>query len=162
GVRLLSNEDNSTRTGTGLAAEYYDNMDFTGAKFVRTDPAINFDFGYGSPDPSFDPDFFSVRWTGKVQPEFSETYTFYTLSDDGVRLWVDGKLIIDNYTNHGPTENSGTIALTAGRSYDIRLDYYEYNLTAVIKLSWSSQSVPKQIIPQGRLTPAPLTPSVFI
>jgi PA14 domain/Concanavalin A-like lectin/glucanases superfamily/Bacterial Ig-like domain/Carboxypeptidase regulatory-like domain len=162
GARLLSNEDNSTKTGTGLTAEYYDNIDFTGKKFIRIDPTVNFDFGYGAPDPSFDPDFFSIRWTGKVQPEFSETYTFYTLSDDGVRLWIDGNLVIDNYTNHGPTENSGTIALEAGRSYDIRLDYYEYNLTAVVKLSWSSPSVPKQIVPQARLTPAPFPPSVFV
>jgi hypothetical protein len=55
-------------------------------------------------------DTFSVRWVGTVQPPTSGNYTFYTESDDGVRLWVDGRLIVDNWTDHSRTENAGTIA----------------------------------------------------
>src|SRR5262249_44715265 len=79
-------------TGTGLYGEYYDNIDFTGAKLTRIDPVVNFDWGGGSPDPSMGPDQFSVRWTGQVQPRLGETYTFHTFTDDGVRLWVNNVL----------------------------------------------------------------------
>ena len=77
-------------TGNGLSAVYYDNQNFTGATVSRVDPTVNFDWGTGSPAPGIGADTFSVRWTGQVQAQFSQTYTFYTTSDDGVRLWVNG------------------------------------------------------------------------
>lgn len=141
-------------TGTGLNGDYYDNMDFTVLRLTRTDATVNFDFGTGSPDPSIGVDTFSVRWTGQVQPPFSETVTFYTVSDDGVRLWVNNVLIIDNWTDHAPTENSGSITLTGGQRYDIRMDFYENGGGALATLSWSSPSLAKEIIPQSQLYPA--------
>ena len=138
-------------TGNGLPGVYYDNRDFTGATVSRGDPTVNFDWGAGAPAPGIGPNTFSVRWTGQVQAQVSQTYTFYTTSDDGVRLWVNGALIINNWTDHAPTENSGTIALTAGQRYDIRMEFYENGGGAVAKLSWSGASTPKAIIPQGQL-----------
>ncbi len=143
----------NTSNGTGLTAEYYDNSDFTGLKFVRTDATVNFDWGSGSPDPAIGTDTFSVRWTGQVQPIYNETYTFYTVSDDGVRLWVNGQLVINNWTDHAPTENSGTIALSAGQKYSIKMEFYENGGGATAKLSWSSASESKKIIPQSQLYP---------
>ena len=87
-------------TGTGLAATYYDNADFTGTTVARTDPTVNFDWGVGSPAPAIGVDTFSARWTGQVQPQFTETYTFYTQSDDGVRLWVNN---VQPSSTTGPT-----------------------------------------------------------
>ena len=78
-----------TKPSPGLRGEYFDNIDLTNSKLVRADPTVDFDWGAGSPDASIQPDTFSVRWTGWVLPEFSETYTFFTNTDDGVRLWVD-------------------------------------------------------------------------
>src|SRR5258708_18151897 len=95
-------------SGSGLTGQYYDNIDFTNLKVTRTDATVNFYWGSGSPDPSIGPDTFSVRWTGQVQAQFNETYTFYTDSDDGIRLWVNGQLIINNWTDHAPTEDSAT------------------------------------------------------
>ena len=118
---------------------------------TRTDATVDFDWGGGSPDASISSDHFSARWTGQVQAQFSETYTFYANMDDGVRLWVDGKLLIDTWQDQGPTERSGTIDLSAGRKYDLRMDYYENGGGAVAKLLWSSASRGKQIIPQERL-----------
>lgn len=141
--------------GQGLTGAYYDNADFTNLKLVRTDATVNFDWGGGSPDASIGADTFSVRWTGKVLPLYTETYTFYTTSDDGVRLWVNGQQIINNWTDHAPTENSGTIALIAGQQYDIRMDFYENGGGTTAKLSWSSASETKKIIPQSQLFPAP-------
>jgi glucose/arabinose dehydrogenase len=137
--------------GTGLSATYYDNIDLTGPSVSRTDATINFDWGSGSPATGIGADTFSARWTGQVQPRYSETYTFYTTSDDGVRLWVNGQQLINNWTDHASTENSGAIALTAGQKYSIRMEFYENGGGAVAKLSWSSASQPKQIIPQAQL-----------
>ena len=138
-------------TGNGLSATYYNNIDFTGTTVTRVDPTIDFAWGTGSPAASIGADTFSARWTGQVEAQFTGTYTFYTVSDDGVRLWVNGQQIINNWTDHAPTENSGTIALTAGQRYDIRMEFYENGGGAIARLLWSSASIPKAVIPS---TPA--------
>ena len=79
-----------------------------------------------------------------MKPPVTGTYTFYTLSDDGVRLWVNGALVVNNWTDHAPTENSGTIALTAGQRYDIRMEYYENGGGAVARLLWSAPASPRR------------------
>lgn len=138
-------------TGTGLQAQYYDNVNFTNLKVTRTDASIDFDWGGGAPDGSLGVDTFTTRWTGKVEPQYSETYTFYTQTDDGVRLWVNGQLLIDKWIDQGSTEWSGQLTLTAGQRFDIRMDFYENGGGAMAKLSWSSANQPKQIVPQSRL-----------
>ncbi len=145
-------------TGTGLAATYYNNADFTGTTVARTDPTVNFDWASGSPAPAIAADTFSVRWTGQVQPQFSETYTFYTQSDDGVRLWVNNVPVVNNWTDHGVIENSGTIALTAGQRYDIRMEFYENGGLATARLLWSSPSTPKAAVPAASLYPSAPSP----
>ena len=141
-------------TGNGLSVTYYDNSNFTGTTVTGVDPTVDFAWGGGSPSASIGNDTFSARWTGQVQPQFTGTYTFYTQSDDGVRLWVNGQQIINNWTGHAQTENSGTLALTAGQRYDIRMEYYENGGSAVARLLWSSASVPKAVIPSARLYPS--------
>lgn len=145
----------------GLNGDYYDNSDFTALAFSRIDPTVNFDWGSGSPGASMGSDVFSVRWTGTVQPQFSETCTFYTVTDDGVRLWVNGALLINDWNSHAPTENSGSITLAAGLRYAIQMDYFENTGGASARLSWSSPSQPRQVIPENRLFPpaAPETPT---
>jgi len=118
----------------------------------RIDPTINFDWVNGSPDPSMGVDDFTVRWTGYVQPLYSQTYTFKTYSDDGDRLWVNGVQLTNDWSvQHGSGTSSGTIALTAGQLYPIKLEYLEQAGGASIKLYWSSTSQPEQIIPQSQL-----------
>ncbi len=78
-------------TGGGLTAQYFDNIDFTNLKVTRTDPTVNFDFGTGSPDPLIAADSFSVRWTGTITPAFSQAYTIYTTSDDGIRVTITAR-----------------------------------------------------------------------
>jgi hypothetical protein len=139
--------------GLGLLGTYWDNIDFTGTARTRIDPTVNFDFGSGAPMPGMGADTFSVRWTGQVRAKVSGTHTFFTMSDDGVRLFVNGQLIIDNFTDHAPTENSGTITLTAGQKYDIRMDLYENGGGAVGQLRWSAPGLAKEVIPQTHLHP---------
>ncbi|MBH8566304.1 hypothetical protein I8748_29815, partial [Nostoc sp. CENA67] len=152
----------NTGIGTGLKGEYYDNIDFTNLKLTRTDSKVDFNWGSGSPNSSIGADTFSVRWTGQVQAQYSETYNFYTTTDDGVRLWVDGKQIINNFVNQAAKEISGTIALVAGQKYDIKLEYYENAGQAVAKLAWSSASTAKQIIPQSQLYLPALAPTITL
>ena len=64
---------------------------------------LNFNRSQGSPATELGPDNFSVRWSGEVQPLYSQEYTFYTVSDDGVRLWVNGVKLIDNWSDHAAT-----------------------------------------------------------
>jgi hypothetical protein len=140
--------------GTGLKGEYFSGVRFNTLKLTRTDPGVGFNWNNTAPDTALPQDNFSVRWTGQILPQFSETYTFYTYSDDGVRLWVNGQQIINNWTDHAPTENRGQIALTAGQKYDIKIEFYERGGGAVMQLSWSSPRVAKAIIPKSQLFPA--------
>ena len=136
----------------GLFAQYFNNQDFTNPVLTRTDATINFDWGQGSPDRAVTTDYFSVRWVGQILPTRSEAYTFYTHSDDGVKLWVNGQLLIDHWAPHAVAENRGVINLIAGQKVDIRLDYYEHTGHAVSKLLWSSPSQVKEVIPQSQLS----------
>jgi hypothetical protein len=139
--------------GVGVRGDYYTGMNFGNHALSRTDPEINFNWGDpGGPDPSVGDDQFSARWTGEVGAPFTETYTFYTNSDDGVRLWIDGQLLIDNWTNHANTEDKGTIDLVAGNTYSLVMEYYEDGGGAVAQLRWSSPHTEKQIIPTYVLT----------
>jgi hypothetical protein len=145
---------NTTYTATlsetsGFTGEYYDNQNLTTLVTTRADANIDFDWGTGAPAAGVGVDTFSVRWTGNVVPQFSQTYTFYTVSDDGVRLWVNGALVIDNWTDHGATENTANVALVAGQSYSIKMEFYENGGGAVAKLHWSSPSTPRQPVPPG-------------
>lgn len=150
---MRSNALRLSRILTGLTGEYFDNQDFTVLKVTRTDPTVNYNWGDGSPDPSVGAESFSVRWTGQVEPQFSETYTFYANTDDGVRLWVNNQLVIDQWWDQATTESSGTITLVAGQKVNIKMEYYDSRLTAVAQLSWSSPSQPKEIVPANRLYP---------
>jgi glucose/arabinose dehydrogenase/PKD repeat protein len=141
-----------TPVTTGLKGEYYDNQDLTNLKLARADPKVDFSWGSGSPDPSIAPDTFSVRWSGQVKADHTETYTFYGSTNDGVRLWVDGQQIINRWSN-GLATNTGTIALQAGQWYPITMEYYEGTNTASAKLEYSSPSTLRQVVPTDHLRP---------
>ncbi|HEX3134166.1 MAG TPA: PA14 domain-containing protein, partial [Planctomycetota bacterium] len=156
-VNLVAQWINSLPNGSGLKGEYWTNQDKTlngAATLTRTDAMVDFNWSNGSPDGSITADKFTTRWTGKVQPAVSETYTFFATTDDGVRLWVNGQLLIDKWVDQSSPEWSGTIALTAGTQYDVKLEYFENGGGAEAHLSWSSPSTPKGIIPMYRLFPA--------
>jgi hypothetical protein len=147
-------------SGTGLLGEYFNNVPTSTSvvpvisgtpALIRTDQTIDFNWANGGPGNPLGNDYFAVRWSGMVQPCYSETYTFTTQSDDGIRLSVNGNQIINNWTDHANASNSGTISLVAGQKYDIVLEYYERAGQAVAQLYWSSVSQPNQIIPKTQL-----------
>ncbi|HWD91376.1 MAG TPA: chitobiase/beta-hexosaminidase C-terminal domain-containing protein [Verrucomicrobiae bacterium] len=150
-------------SGTGLFGQYWANTTsgaFIAAGFntaptmTRTDATVNFDWSTTPPSANVGPNTYVVRWTGAVQPQFDETYTFYTTTDDGVRLWVNGQLLIDKWVDQGPTTWSGQITLAAQQRYNIQMDFYQNGGGSQAQLFWSSLSTgPMTIIPQTQLYP---------
>jgi len=137
--------------GDGLTAQYFNDKTLGTIALTRIDPTVNFDWQRGSPSSVVNADNFSARWTGQVQAKYSEAYTFSTTSDDGVRLWVDGKPLINDWADHAPKGDMGTIMMVAGQKYDIKMEYYENTGGAVSKLAWSSPHQSQEIIPQSQL-----------
>lgn len=135
----------------GLLAEYYDSLDFGNLFATRVDSTVDFDWGNGAPISGMGANTFSVRWTGQIQPEFTGTYTFRTTSDDGVRLYVDNQLIINEWNDHAATQHTGTISLLAGQRYDLRMEFYERNGNAVSRLEWAAPGQSFELIPVDRL-----------
>jgi hypothetical protein len=144
--------DASKSLGSGLLAIYYNSRDFSGQAVTRIDPKVEFEWN-GPPVPGLGAENFSVRWIGQVRAPATEGFTFHTVTDDGVRLWINNQLIIDQWQDQSPSETSGTFPLKTGQLYDIRMEYYQGGGGAVAKLFWSSPSTPKQIIPQAHLVP---------
>jgi MSHA biogenesis protein MshQ len=109
---------------------------------TRADSAIDFNWGAGAPGVTgVGTDNFSVRWDGSLKVATTGNYQFETVSDDGVRLYVNNVLVIDNWTNHSATSNTtSNIALTAGTSYPVRVEYFEGGGDAVIQLHWKKPS----------------------
>jgi hypothetical protein len=137
-------------TGGGVSAQYFKGKDVTGSPVLtRTEGSINHNWS-GEVAPGLS-DNVSARWTANLEAPFTETYTFTTTSDDGVRLWLDGRLIIDNWTDHGTADDAAKANLVAGQIYSIRMEWYDNTGGAVAKLSWESPSQPRQIVPQGWL-----------
>jgi|GEM_PF-1202219 len=170
------------QTGTGLRAEYYlwsgssppaRETCFTDLFMTRIDPQIYcyWNPGFQTTHPNgvtnltptlyiYPPeglraDTFSIRWSGEIQALKSEAYTFKTGSDDGVRMWLNGVLIIDAWTDHDRTETtSDPVQLVANKRYPIVVEGYENGGEAEWQLYWQSPSTPEQLVPQNVLYPA--------
>ena len=105
----------------GIYGQYYAAGNFRSPTQVRIDENINFNWSQVGPfQESMDMELrernnnFRVRWSGYITPNYTETYTFATRSDDGIRVWVDDRLVIDNWTNHAPRFDYGVIQLVEG------------------------------------------------
>ena len=134
GKQFLKSSDGKVNR---LKAEFFKNTTLEGSPVVtRTDSVLYFNWEDNSPAPGIGKDGFSVRWSGLLVPPVSRKYTIYTASDDGVRLFIDGKKVIDNWTDHGVTVDSAKIDLIAGKSYDIKVEYYENGGDAIMMLGW--------------------------
>lgn len=137
----------------GLSGNYFDDMNLGHRKLVRLDPVIDFDWGLGSPDPSIPRNGFSVRWRGFIVSRYSERYTFITTSVDGIRVWIKGRLVIDNWTDHPLSRNQGQIRLRTGKRYPIQVEYYNRKGKAIVSLAWKSKHQANEIVPSSQLIP---------
>ena len=134
----------------GLLGLYYQGRHFENLKLVMTDYEVDFDFADQSPDRIIIEDNFSIKWVGYVKIAREANYTFHTLSDDGVRLWIDGRPVINNWGDHAATHNSGGISLKEGY-HSLRLDFYENGGVAEIRLYWSCDRFAREIVPPANL-----------
>ncbi len=127
----------------GLRAEYFNGTELEGAPaVVRVDADVNFAFA-GSPAPGLAGENFSVRWTGQLTSPQSGSYELGVTGDDGFRLWLDGKLVVEDWTRHAPLTKTTTVTLEKGRHYAIKLEYFQGGGGAVAKLVWTlNQSDP--------------------
>ncbi len=149
-------------SGIGLQGSYWANVTsaaFTNSSFsiqptlIRTDPIVDFNWTTTPPAGSIGLTNFVVRWIGSVQPEYSETYTFSTDTDSGVRLYVNGQLLINEWVNQPATTWSNTMSLEAQQRYNIEVEFYNQTGGAVAHLYWSSPSNAQAVIPQTQLYP---------
>ncbi|MBK5257131.1 MAG: hypothetical protein JJE39_13960, partial [Vicinamibacteria bacterium] len=139
-------------TGDGLKGVYFATMTLSGPSQSRVDPMVDFDWGMGPPGfGELGADRISIRWTGRVEAPFTETYRFCTGTDDGARLWINRELLVDKWVDQAPAEWCGSIDLRAGQKYEVTMEYYENEAGAVAQLYWSSPSLTKAIIPKARL-----------
>jgi len=141
----------SESSGDGLNATYFDSKGFRSINFSRIDPKIDFIWGDGKPHDSIYPNTFSILWNGYIEPRYSENYTFYAYSDEGVRVYINNIKVVDDWSAHAARERSGSIYLEGGKKHSIKVEYYEDMGNAALRLFWSSQSQEKEIVPQSQL-----------
>lgn len=124
-------------TGSGLAASYFNNTTLSGTAVLARTEAVNFNWGTAAPGTGVNANNFSARWSGTLLAPSSGSYRFQTVSDDGVRVWVNGVQLVNNWSDHSATTNtSGAISLSASQRYTIRVEYYEKTGSAVMQLRW--------------------------
>lgn len=122
-------------------AQYFNNRTVSGSPVViRNENEINYNWGLGTPVNGLDPDNFSVRWNRSITVSGGR-YRFTATSDDGVRVGVNGQIIIDDWSDHPPRTVSGEITLPSG-TFPVVVDYYEHGGGAQIQVSWTLVSGP--------------------
>ncbi|MBD3321878.1 MAG: T9SS type A sorting domain-containing protein [Chitinivibrionales bacterium] len=166
GTRSGMSFDVQPSNGAGLYGEYFNNTDLSGTPVMtRIDPIVNYIFAKaenqvfhqdenGNVVDSIGIGELSIRWTGTIIPHFSENYTFYVTSCDGMRLYIDDQSVIDHW-QESKGEKTGSIDLTAGQSYDIKLEYFHSatGRNKGIQLRWQSPSQYYSYVPQSQLLP---------
>lgn len=145
--------------GNGLKGEYYDDRNFNQLILSRTDSEVNFNWGGGSPDPLIKKTTYSVRWSGKLLAEHTGEHTIFTNTSDGVRLWINGQLKIDDWKGNSLRENSTKVDFVAGQKYDIVMEYYSNSIDARATLLWENTYHGKSVIPQSQLYSKPKYPA---
>uniref|UniRef100_UPI003F7A49CD PA14 domain-containing protein n=1 Tax=Chitinophaga sancti TaxID=1004 RepID=UPI003F7A49CD len=151
--------------GTGLLGEFYTKTGFQTKLREKTDTSINFanrlQMNVGIKDSIFNT-VFSARWTGKVKAPVTGTYTFYTESDDGIRLFLNDSVIIKRWNDHPSKTDSAKVNLIEGEYYDIKIEYYNNQADVVLKLQWAYPSQSRVTIPGKYLYYSPAKDSLAV
>jgi len=129
-----------------FSAEYFNNVSLSGAPAVqRVDADVDFDWATGSPAPTIAPDYFSARWTAVIGLPTDGDYTFSVYVDDGVRLYLDGAIVLDAWYPQPPTHHSVTRSVSSG-AHELKMEYFEQTGVAVARLTWHPAAAPTEII----------------
>jgi len=134
----LSSVD-SGRVVHGLRGEYFDNNRLSGApRFVRSDGRVDFGWTLNSPGRGIPFDWYSVRWTGKLTIPAGGVKRLGVEGNDGYRLYLDGKLVVDDWVKRSYGSTLAAVSLAPGSTHDIRLEYFESTGNARVKLVWDA------------------------
>ncbi|MCX6155207.1 MAG: glycoside hydrolase family 3 C-terminal domain-containing protein [Candidatus Kapabacteria bacterium] len=126
----------------GFIGEYFNNKDLSGKPdLIRNDTTIDFNWNINSPAPGIKADSFSVRWTGNIKVNKTAFYCLKTIADDGVRLYIDSARIINDWIDHSSTEQNGFAQLDSGKSYKIKLEYYDNKFYTNVRLEYGTESM---------------------
>jgi hypothetical protein len=139
----------------GIKVEYFSDTSLAKLMFTRTDATVSYDPGLETPPLDISPSHFSVRWTGMLQPRFSESYQLHLQADSGVRLFLDGKPLIEDASATVVSDHVAVVTLDAARRYPLRIEYIQPKAGMMIKLRWESLHQPLEIVPTERLSPDP-------
>jgi hypothetical protein len=146
--------------GNGLNGSYFNNRWMYGDPIMtRLDSVLDFMWSEDDTITETGKDYISVRWTGYILPSFNEEYDMMVTVNDGVRLWINDVLLIDEYDNDlGESDQtsmfSAPVTLVAGQLASIKIEYRENTGVAAFTLAWSSTSQPYEVIPTSRMFPA--------
>jgi hypothetical protein len=140
-VKAIGREESSAPinagTGVGLSGSYFNNKTLSGIPVLVRTEQLNYNWGSSSPGTGVNSNGFSARWTGSIEAPATGTYRFQTVSDDGIRVWLGGALVIDNWTVHGSTTNTASdINLEAGQKLAIVVEYFDNTGGAIARLRW--------------------------
>ncbi len=142
--------DHVALTAYGLLGEYFADDRFHRFVFSRPDEKIQFNWGDNSPTAEIEPDHFAVRWTGKLEPKFTEAYRFLLDADNDAWLWLDGKEVKTAKFNR--ERDAELVPLVAGQRYELKLEFKEGAGAASVRLGWSSHRQFAEVIPASQLT----------
>ena len=138
----------------GLYARYYNNQGFAGTPTTRVDPRVNFNWGTRPPVTAIDNSEYSIRWTGFIEPERTDTYRFHAESGSSMNVWIDDRLVLNHRIGSGSDAASSIpIPLEAEQAYSIQIDYIHDSGQAEAHLFWSSGTIDRSIVPQDVLVP---------
>jgi outer membrane protein OmpA-like peptidoglycan-associated protein len=129
------------KAGDGLVGAYYDGHNFERKVLTRRDPAINFDWNQQSPAAGLAAEDFSVRWTGWLVPPTTGHYVLHLSVDDGIRLWLNGRELLNEWRGQPLSYYQLAVDLRAGEPYSLRIDYCQYSLSTRMRLAWEPPAV---------------------
>jgi hypothetical protein len=142
--------DQMAVTARGLLGEYYADSRFHTLQFARPDGKVEFNWGLGSPAPDIEPDHFGVRWTGQLEPRYSEDYMFHLDADNDGWLWINGQEV--STAGFKKAGQGRALPLQAGKQYELKLEFKEGAGEASVKLGWSSRSQRLEVIPASQIS----------
>ncbi|GAB4033019.1 PA14 domain-containing protein [Spirosoma jeollabukense] len=149
------------RAQQGLKGEYYTGTNFEHKVFTRTDRQISFNWLDRTPGPGMPESYYSVRWTGKLLAPATGTYKFFAKVDDGIRVWVSNKKVMDSWQLNDSENFTGSITLEAGHQYDLRVDYFNAMLEGEIQLYWQRPDTRKLVQNPFATSGEPITAKYF-
>lgn len=146
GASRFEHQDESGEFQDGLKGEYFDNATFSGQPIqARIDSHIDFDWSNHAPSVGFSTDRFTIRWTGLIRADASCLHVFRERSDDAMRVFLDGELLIDDWRDHAPRTAIATKYLEAGKIYQLRIDYRNSGGGALAQFAWAPVAVPEAV-----------------